>query len=138
MAKLSKEEIEAYLSEPNVAHLVTVRPDGRPHVAPVWFEWRGERVLVMASNNAVKVRNIRNNPAVALSVANNERPYKYVVLEGEAHLTTDDLADITRRISTHYMGQEEGLAYAQELLAGEGMVVIDMRVGLLFSWHGTE
>lgn len=137
MTKLSSKEMEAYLSEPNVAHLVTMRPNGRPHVAPVWFERSGERVLVMATRSAVKVRNIERNPVAVLSVANNERPYRYLVLEGEAHLTTDDLEGTVHRISTHYVGQERGAAYAQERLAGEGMVVIDLKVERVISWQGT-
>ena len=37
MADMSRQEIAEYLAEAHVAHLVTVRTNGRPHVAPVWF-----------------------------------------------------------------------------------------------------
>ena len=41
--ELSQQEISDLLSEPRVAHLATVRPDGRPQVAPVgYFEEIGK------------------------------------------------------------------------------------------------
>ena len=33
-------DIEEYLRRPLLANLATVRPDGSPHVAPVWFQYR--------------------------------------------------------------------------------------------------
>ena len=42
--ELSQQEISDLLSEPRVAHLATVRPDGRPQVAPAvgYFEEIGK------------------------------------------------------------------------------------------------
>ena len=37
----------------------------------------------MADTSTVKVRNIRQNPAVALSIATPERPLSYLLLEGQ-------------------------------------------------------
>ena len=53
MAKMSQREIETFLADPMVAHLVTVRADGRPHVVPVWFEWQGRRAQVMTDRSSV-------------------------------------------------------------------------------------
>ena len=84
MAELGQQEIEAYLGEPHVANLTTVRPGGGPHVAPVWFLWEAGRVYVIAGNTAVKVRNIRANPAVALSVAAETRKPIVVLKTGQS------------------------------------------------------
>ena len=84
MAKLNQQEIDRFLGQPRIAHLVTLRPAGTPHVAPVWFLWDRGRAFVMADANAVKVRNVKRNPAVALSIATSERPLSYIVLEGKA------------------------------------------------------
>ena len=134
MAKLSRREIEAYLARPQVAHLVTVRPDGRPHVAPVWFMWEQGRVLVMADGQAVKVGNIGRSPAVALSVSDGQRPYRYVVLEGEATVTGDNLAREVERLCVRYDDPERGPEFAQELLSQGRMVLIDIRIERLVSW----
>ncbi len=39
-------EVESFLREPNVAAFATVRPDGRPHVTPVWYEYDGMEFIV--------------------------------------------------------------------------------------------
>ena len=134
MAVLSKQEIEDYLAEPHVAQLATLQPDGRPHMAPVWYLAEERRALVMAYANAVKVRNIRRNPAVALSIATGQRPYKYVVLEGEGRITGHDLLQVIERICVQYDGPEEGPAYAAELLSGGPMLLIDIRVTRVTGW----
>ncbi|KKL27226.1 hypothetical protein LCGC14_2387280, partial [marine sediment metagenome] len=46
MAALISADIKAFLSQPHVAALATVRPDGRPHVLPVWFDFDGSEFTV--------------------------------------------------------------------------------------------
>jgi len=36
---LSEKQIEAFLKEPNVAVVATVRPDGSPHAVPTWYQY---------------------------------------------------------------------------------------------------
>ena len=138
MANLSQQEIANYLDEAHIAHLVTVRPDGRPHVAPVWFLEEDGWAFVMADANAVKVRNIRRDPAVALSVATDERPLKYVVLHGEAQVTSSDMEEMVGRICVRYDGPERGPAYARELLAQGRMCLIEVRVTRAIGWKDDE
>ena len=138
MATMTPEEIGVFLSEPKAGHLVTVRPRGAPHVAPVWFLWEVDQVLVIAGEDAVKVRNIRRNPAVALSVATPGRPYAYAVVEGTAELTTEDLESTVRRICVHYNGPERGGAFARELLEQGGTTSIRIRVDRVISWKDDD
>lgn len=138
MATLTPEEIDQYLGGPHVAQLVTIRPDGRPHIAPVWYIREDERVKVMTFESSVKVTNIKSNPKVALSVATDGHPYRYVILEGDATLTTEDLEREVERLCVHYEGQERGAEYTRELLAGSGMVVIDVTVRKTMSWKEDE
>ena len=72
MADMSQQEIAEYLAEAHVAHMVTIRSNGRPQVAPVWFLEDDGKAFVMADANAMKVRNIRRNPAVTLSIHRSE------------------------------------------------------------------
>ncbi len=140
MARLSQPEMDEFLAQPRIAHLVTLRPAGTPHVAPVWFLWdrsagdRG-RALVMADANTVKVRNIKRNPAVALSIATSERPLSYVVLEGQAEIKSDDLAEAVERMCVLYDGPERGAEFAKELLGEDRMVLLDISVDRVMSWQ---
>ena len=89
MAEMTQQEIADFLAESHVAHIATVRPDGRPHLTPISYIAdleNGGKVYVMAPENTVKFQNIRRNPRVSLSVANDQRPFDYVLLEGEAGL----------------------------------------------------
>ena len=138
MAKLSQHEIEEYLKESHVAQLATVRPDGRPHVAPVWFMEEDGRAFVIAPAGAVKLRNIRRNPQVALSIATDQRPFKYVVLEGEGRVTDQDLAAMAERICVRYDGPERGRAYADELLSREQLRLLDIHVTRVIGWKEDE
>lgn len=138
MAQLSQQEIGSYLAEPHVAHLVTVRPDGRPHVAPVWFLWEAGHALIITGGTSVKVRNIRWSPAVALSIATDHRPFQYVVLEGAGKVTQEDLARVVERICVRYDGPVQGAAYAQELLAAGNMVLVDIQVERVIGWKDEE
>ena len=134
MAKLSQDELVRFLDEAHVAHLVTLRPNGKPHVAPVWYVCDGIRAVVMAGQDAIKVKNIRRNPAVSLSIAAGQRPYHYVIIEGLATVTRDDLDRQVRRICVRYDGPERGEAFAQELLAEERMVLLGIEVDRMISW----
>lgn len=73
---------ERLRTEPNI-WLSTTRPDGRPHLTPVWFVWTLERLWVGTTPGAVKVRNLAANPAVALALESGNQP---VVAEGTAVL----------------------------------------------------
>ena len=138
MAKLSRTEIAAYLEESHIAHMVTVRPDGRPHVAPVWFLEEGGRAFVIADADAVRVRNLQRNPQVALSIASDQRPLKYVVLEGEGRVINQDLSTLVERICVRYDGPERGRAYAEELLSIDRTRLVDIRVTRVIGWKDDD
>ena len=138
MTRLSEAEIDSQLVKPHIAHLVSVRPDGRPHVAPVWYERDGSRVWVMTGSGTAKARNIANNPAISLSIAAAGRPYWYIVLEGKASLITQNLKSIVQNICTRYDGPVRGAEFARELLTDEDMVLIDIRIDRVVSWKDDD
>lgn len=61
--------------------LASVRPDGRPHLAPVWFAWQAGKLYVCIEPESVKGRNLRRNPRLALSLEDGSR---VVICEGTA------------------------------------------------------
>lgn len=69
--------------------LATVRPDGRPHLVPVWFLWEGETILIFSKPNNQKIRNLRQNPAVTVSLDATGRGNDVIVLEGTAQFVDD-------------------------------------------------
>ena len=134
MGTLNRTEMDEFLSQPRTAQLVTLRAAGTPHVAPVWFLWDEGRALVMADRGAVKVRNIRRNPAVALCVSTPGHPYVFVTIEGTANIADTGLEDMVRRTCVLYEADERGTAFAEELLADERLTLISITPDRFISW----
>lgn len=61
--------------------LATVRPDGRPHLVPIWFVVDQERWYICTAPESVKAHNLKANPRVAVALEDGSNPY---VVEGEA------------------------------------------------------
>ena len=70
------------LNRPLYAHLVTIRPNGTPHVSPMWVEWDGEFLRFSNSTKAYKYRDITANPVVAVSIMDPDLPRRYLEIEG--------------------------------------------------------
>src|SRR5512147_2210083 len=64
--------------------LATVRSNGTPHLAPIWFVWVEGKVYVCTAADSVKARNLLANPSVSLALESGNAP---VVLEGHACFT---------------------------------------------------
>ena len=133
MAEMSRQEISEFLLEPHVAHLCTVRPDGRPHLAPVFYFEEDGKAFVFTYANAVKLRNVRRNPKVSLSIATDRRPFKYVLLEGESRVTYDNLEAVVERNLIRAFGPELGPDFARQYMAAGGLAVLEIQVQRVIS-----
>ena len=71
------------LASTALGHLATIGPDGRPQVNPVWFLSDGQSVFLSITPQTAKYRNLRTNPAVAMSVADPAHPNRYLEVRGE-------------------------------------------------------
>jgi PPOX class probable F420-dependent enzyme len=126
MAKMSRVECYHFLEErARTGKLATVCPDGRPHIAPVWFGLDGETLIFTTWYTTVKARNIEHDNRVCLCVDDELPPFAYVQIEGTATLTADlaELRHWATRIAGRYMGPEQAEAYGQRNgVAGEWLV----------------
>ncbi|MEV6371879.1 TIGR03618 family F420-dependent PPOX class oxidoreductase [Micromonospora musae] len=75
--------VEARLAQDPRAWLCTLRPDGSPHVTPVWFVHAGGTWWVGCAEQSVKVRNVLADPRVSLALEDGIAP---VVAEGVARV----------------------------------------------------
>ncbi|SFR52085.1 pyridoxamine 5'-phosphate oxidase family protein [Halogeometricum limi] len=109
MASSVSPEVERLLtSEPLMAHVATCR-EGRPHVAPVWYRY--EDGVVELVTTGTKLRNLRENPRVALSIQKDEGgDAKWMVsLLGTATVVddADETREATRKINRKYGAAED-------------------------------
>jgi PPOX class probable F420-dependent enzyme len=70
------------LERPLFGHLATVRPDGTPQVNVMWFQWDGEHVRFTHTTYRQKFRNLQNNPAIAMSIADPDDGYRFLEVRG--------------------------------------------------------
>ena len=77
--------------------LITVRPDGRPHVVLVGFFWDGQTFLIFSEPNKQKLRNVHHNPHVMLALdGTGKMGLDVVVVEGTAELLNEVSLSIMR------------------------------------------
>lgn len=75
--------------------VATARPDGRPHLTPVWFAWHDGNLYICIPEKSVKARNFTHNPRVALSLEDGLHP---VICEGTARPIPKPGPDAVREI----------------------------------------
>ena len=63
---LAPEALDALLRETIVARLATIDDDGYPYVVPVWTEWDGSAMWLVARARAAYVAHLTARPKVAL------------------------------------------------------------------------
>ena len=68
--------------------LATTRPDGNPHLMPVWGIWLDDAFYFSTGTQSRKARNLAENPRCAIGC---ELGDDQIVLEGVAELTTDSV-----------------------------------------------
>jgi PPOX class probable F420-dependent enzyme len=114
--RMTPDETRAFLlAGTRTAALATVRADGRPHVAPVWFTLDGDDLLFNTGENTIKGANLRRDARVALMVDDEEPPFAFVSIEGDVSLS-DDLDTMrywATRIAARYMGEDQADAYGR-------------------------
>ncbi|MFE9939503.1 PPOX class F420-dependent oxidoreductase [Streptomyces hirsutus] len=118
--RMTDEEWRAFVSHgTRTAKLSTVRADGSPHVAPIWFVLDGDDVVFNTGRETVKGRNLARDGRVALCVDDDRPPFAFVVLRGRARISEDpgDLVRWATRIAARYMGQDR----AEEFGARNGV-----------------
>lgn len=95
LANARDAHIDRRLRDEPVLWLATVRPDGRPHLVPVWFYWDGTSILIFSQPNQQKLRNIAHNPRVMLALDTRDQGDDVVTLEGIAELLPEGTFDST-------------------------------------------
>lgn len=71
------------------AHLAVTLSDGTPQVSPVWFEFDGTHIVLNTARGRVKDRAMHRRPKVALSIADPDDPYRYILIRGRVVQETE-------------------------------------------------
>lgn len=120
-APLDKKQIDQFLQGPWAARLACIRPDGNPHVIPVWQEWDGENFYILAWQGSQWADYIRKNPQVSVTIDEPWQPFRRIVCRGEAAALTDNNQDqqaaLLSRLTQRYLGQSAPILFQQQVEA---------------------
>jgi PPOX class probable F420-dependent enzyme len=109
------DRIRGFVDAPRFATIGTISEDGAPHQAVIWYALDGDRLLINSRANRHWPANLRRDPRISIAVYEDERPYHWVGLSGQAELlhegaeAVDDIQALARRYGKdpgQYAGQE--------------------------------
>lgn len=123
---MAQEEWRAFLSEgTRTGKVATVRADGSPHIAPVWFLLDGDDLVFNTGKDTLKGRNLTRDGRVSVCVDDERPPFAFVVVQGHADLGEHlgDVREWATRIASRYMGAEAAKEFgARNGVGGELLV----------------
>lgn len=91
-------------------HLVTIDPDGSPHVTLAWFDVQDGQLVFATLSDQRKLANLRRDPRVVVSFEaptvdqHGLRPY--LVVRGTAEVTEGGAPGLLQRLAHRYLGPE--------------------------------
>ncbi len=96
------EATRAAVASGRLVHLATINPDGTPQVTCIYVDWDGDEIVAGHLADYVKLRNIRRDPRVTLSVE-SDVPFEgfspYLVIHGIARVEEGGAVPVLRRIT---------------------------------------
>jgi PPOX class probable F420-dependent enzyme len=134
MAKLTEKQARLFRDK-NWGNVATIRPDGTPHITPVWVDTDGENVLFNTAYGRKKVDYLQRDPRVAIEVHDVGDPQSaYVSVTGTAELIDEGADEHIDKLAQKYIG-EERYPYRQP---GEKRVIVKIRPELIDAYGEAE
>jgi len=133
------ESARAIVESGALAHLVTLNPDGSPQVTCVWVGLDGDEIVSgHLSGGQQKLRNIRRDPRVALSIEGTEiQPpglKQYLVVHGRARLEEGGAPELLQRLAHVYLGPDVRFPAMDDPPPGHVMRIDVDRIGGVGPW----
>jgi PPOX class probable F420-dependent enzyme len=103
-----------------LAHLSLTRADGRPHVTPICFVLDGDELAFALSPGSVKGKSMARDRRVAVCISDEQQPYSFVTIEGEARISTepDRIKRVATGIAERYYPDQRAAELAESFLQG--------------------
>lgn len=131
-----RDDVRAFLEEPRFGVLGTVNANGSPQQTVMWYELRGDTIMMNTLRGRRKDRNLLRDPRASLCV---EEGQKYVTLEGTIEMVGDRetaQADITA-LARRYEGPEEGNRMGREVFGPQERITLLLKVNKI-DVHGFD
>jgi len=104
------QSVRELVARGRLAHVVTLAPDGTPHVSLAWAGFDGDELIFATffDTDQHKLRNLRRDPRVSLSFEAKEHTgeglHPYAVIRGRATITEGGALEVMDRLAGAYIG----------------------------------
>jgi Pyridoxamine 5'-phosphate oxidase len=116
------------------ARLAYIGTDGAPRVIPIWFHWNGRDIVMATPPKAPKLKALKKNPKVSLTIDDNTFPHKVLLVRGTARLEPiDGIVPEYVTAADRYFGPEQGKAWVGQL---KTMISSMVRITITPEWVG--
>ena len=122
------------LEQAKIYWISTTRPDGRPHVTPVWGVWLDTTLYFDGHPQTRRVRNIVANPAVAVHLESGGAGKDVVIVEGNAYPMESPDRALTTRLAAAYTAKYVEDRYAPTPDSWDAGGLYAMRPRVVFAW----
>jgi PPOX class probable F420-dependent enzyme len=133
--RMTEDEVREYLAGQKVINVASIGPNGRPHLAPLWYFPHEDGVATSTYGTSQKAKNLRRLPEATVLVEDGDSYEKLRGVSFEADVEiVEDLDEVTRigtALLQRYAGAKPGdpaTAELQAFIAGQAA----KRVGLVF------
>jgi PPOX class probable F420-dependent enzyme len=102
--------VREFLATGPLAHVVTVDPDGKPHVTLAWAGFNDDDIVMANFFNPTqrKLQNLRRDPRVVLSFQakqhTGEGLHPYLVIQGRARIAEGGALEVMDHLAEAYLG----------------------------------
>ena len=131
--------IERRLRDDLMIWLTTVSPTGRPHTVPVWFWWDGEAITIFCEPETKKIRNLHQNPAIALALETDDDGEIVIIFEGDAELTSEPTTELMPSgFGDKYARLWERISSSPEIMAARYTQPVRLKPAKVIAWGMEE
>ncbi|MBA2308519.1 MAG: TIGR03618 family F420-dependent PPOX class oxidoreductase [Pseudonocardiales bacterium] len=108
--ELLSPEVREALQSGRLAHLVTQNADGTPQVSVVWVGIEDDEIVSGHIPDVQKLRNVRRNPQVVLSMQTEGRNDfgldHHIIVHGTTRVTEGGAVELLQRLAHVYLGPD--------------------------------
>jgi PPOX class probable F420-dependent enzyme len=108
------DNVRAFLEQTRFAVIGTTNRDGSPHQTALWYELRGDTVVMNTGSASKKVRNLKRDPRASVLVVDSAEA-RHVTLEGSITFDNSRVLEDLTALATRYAGKEAGPGIAQNI-----------------------
>ena len=121
--EITPEQLAEITKPPLLAVLSTVNRDGSPQATPLWYLYDGQYFKMTSRSGRLKVRNIRRDPRVTLTVLDTANYGKPLLVKGAAGVIEEGGDEFSYTMARRYEKEPEATFEA------DGLVDLAKRLG---------